>query len=103
MSTTAVTLTFTPMQLAEALCRTAFYANWQERADEIIGMLGADSIERCDNCRAPVRIMDGLNSGGYAHVDDLVDATAQFCETETGFVRVTVNGEKHSPTSIGRI
>ena len=48
----------------------------------------------CDNCGQPVRVADGLHSGGYRHDDDDSTAAAEWCETEDGTVRVTVGGHQ---------
>lgn len=52
----------------------------------------------CDHCGAPVRVAGGLHFGGYRHDNAEPDALAEWCETATGYVRVSVDGHLRVPT-----
>jgi hypothetical protein len=50
----------------------------------------------CDTCGKGVRIADRLHHGGYRHDNAEVNAEAEWCETDSGYVRVTVAGQKRA-------
>lgn len=58
---------------------------------------------KCDLCQKPVRIVEhGLHVGAFRHDNDQSDLDAQFCETDSGYVRVTVGGKQDDPIRTAR-
>lgn len=90
--------------------RSSFAAEWEMRrprfpddVHEAVCHL-FPFVRVCDHCGEMATVVDhGVHVGGYRHVTDESDLVAQFCETDDGLVRVTVDGNRSWPYAQGRI